>query len=218
MGTTKIKQKVVQPPDLAVMEMFTEMGKYVTYLMVAVIAASIIYFSSCKFHATWKLLEGDLQSIWKVGLFSFAYCLITDGSRIALLLYGLRDFALGKSGSGTFGVILSFALTGFAVYESEHIAHSVLGNEAKNGGYYFIYAGFVVANGLAWLLELRMVMSTTGMFKQVYGMNETEDDEKEDNIAGMQETYNENEQTTQHQRFTTPTPYPFSLNTNAPTT
>lgn len=165
-------------PDTPVLEFIAGIGKYVTHFMVAIICSCILYFTSCKFTYEWRVLQSEFPSRMAVSLYAGAYCLITDGSRIALLLYGLRDFALGKNSSGYFGIFISVALTGFAIYESDHIAGSIT-NSTNSKAFEFVYIGFIVTNVLALLLEWRMITSTKGLFVQTH-QDDTDSEADED--------------------------------------
>lgn len=159
----KGNQKTNYNADVPVLEFIASIGHYVTHFMVGIICCCILYFTSCKFTYEWRVLESEFQSHIAVSIFSAAYCIITDGSRIALLLYGLRDFAIGKTNSGYFGILISIALTGFAIYESDYIASSIT-NSTSSKAYDFVYIGFVVTNILALILEWRMISSIRNLF------------------------------------------------------
>jgi hypothetical protein len=170
-----------QNPDKPILDLLVASGKYVAFFMVAIIICCVVYFSSCKFTYMWRLLQGEFKSYWTLVAFCFSYCIITDGTRIALLLYGLRDFAIGKTQSGWFGIIISVALTGYAFYESPFIAESVVGNTTGKG-FEFVCVGFIVTNALALVLEWRMLSSTKGLFQQVYHLD-TDEGANEDDEA-----------------------------------
>lgn len=196
-----------QNPDTPVLEMIAGLSNYVTYFMVGIICSCIIYFSSCKFTYEWRILQGEFASQMSLAFFSAAYCLITDGSRIALLLYGLRDFAIGKTSSGYFGIFISLLLTAFAIYESQHIAASIAGSEITKG-FQFVYVGFIVTNILALVLEWRMVLSTRGIFQA--NQAEDLDDEAEEDAAIEKEMAASFPK--QNGSYMTTPPMPFSNN------